>query len=152
MRVTREVRRAAAETAQLAIAFGSGEVAAQAIEAAATAQHRKTVEEIIGKAEAAAQNVQGDLDPGVVYILRWFADLLRKELGPDADGSPYEPGDGDYIEITFGGELRQLELFHPGLGREIVWEFTTDEGVTIPLNPDDFAGLRVTRLLGGDDV
>ncbi len=149
MRITRAVREAAANTAKLAALFGSDNAAGQAIEAAVVRAEQDVVKSVIARAEAAAKNMTGELDPGVAYVLLWFAEKLRSELTPDSR-EPYAPRDGDCIQVTFTGDLRAFEVFHPSIGKETVWELTTDEGMVIPMTEDDFGTLEVERLLGDD--
>jgi hypothetical protein len=151
VRIDPNTRRAAAETAHLAAAFGSEDAANMAIGAAAARQDRVVLERVIAQAETAAENVTGELDPEVAYILRWFADQLRKDLPADDNSGGYSPGDGDCVQVTITGLLNSYEVSHPSMPRpETVWELVSAEGLMLPLTEEDFDRLGVVRLLCGE--
>jgi hypothetical protein len=137
MRIDSAVRRAAADTAQLAEVFGSGDKADEIIGAACARHERVVIERVIARlrAEAAAELH----DTIAVYALLWFADELDRELPEHR--APYSPEDGDVIQVTLTGTILSYDV-----GGDVMWELTSAEGILIPLSAEDFGTLGVIKL------
>jgi hypothetical protein len=143
MKIDAAVRRAAADTAQLAAVFGSGNAADEIIAAACTRHERLVIQRIIDSLQLAALANTVGTDEHSAATLVWFATTLDNQLGPDGGRSPYTPQDGDVVQVTLTGVITEYAV---GAGAGKLWELDSAEGILIPLSEEDFETLGVIKL------
>ncbi len=144
MKIDATVRRAAADAAQLALAFGSEDAADAAMQAALASAKRLVTQQIIDKLQLAALSDVLTFDERSVPTLTWFATELQATLTMDDDRVPYVPEDGDVIQVTLTGVITEHQVGDHFAGT--MWELDSAEGILIPLGLEDFETLGVIKL------
>lgn len=108
MPVAPDLLKAATETYQLELMLNGGlstDALEKAIEAALAKHERVIIEQIAQRADTVAHGLEDADDIEDPYgdwgvPLHYFAEKLRKDLGPVTD---YEPQAGDVVEVTLTG-------------------------------------------------